>query len=441
MFSAPCHLLVGVSGGADSVALLHLLAHWPASGLALTAVHVHHGLRGETARRDMMFVESLCAEWGIPYVGLFADVPALAKASGMGMEEAGRCERYRLFEETRLQVGADFVLTAHTSSDQAETVLMHLIRGCGTDGLAGIPPARGYIRRPLLCCSREEVECYCAEQELLFVTDETNADLRYTRNRIRRQVLPLLRQMNPAVDEALCRLAMHSGEDSRYFSALAEEALEAAVLPGGTYRCDAFTQLPTSVRRRMIRRILTDLALPQISESHILAVERLLQQGVGETVLPLGTVLRAENGRLFLAGKEKPCFQSEFPVDVLPFTFLFEGNAYTLRLISVKDCTEWENVHNLFFKSSIDYDKIQGSLCVRCRHGGDMLHPAGRGVGKTLKKLMNEWRIPSSQREHFPLLCDERGVLLVPGYTCDERVRVTLDTKHFLVWTSDSVQG
>lgn len=440
LFSPPCHVVVGVSGGADSVALLHLLTRWPQSGITLTVVHVHHGLRGETAQRDMAFVEALCSAWGVTYIGVRADIPSLVQATGMSVEEAGRHERYRLFEEIRQQVGADYVLTAHTASDQAETVLMHLLRGCGTDGLSGIPATRGCIRRPLLCCSREDVEHYCAEHGLSYMTDETNTDLRYTRNRIRHEILPLLRQVNPAVDQALCRLATHSGEDSRYLSVLAQEALDLATLPDGAYRCDAFSRQPASVRRRMIRRILADLALPQISESHILAVERLLQQGRGETVLPLGTVLRAESGRLFLAGKEKPFSPSEFSVDVLPFTHLSEENTYTLRLISVKDYTEWENVHKLFFKSSIDYDKIQGGLCVRNRRSGDILHPAGRGVGKSLKKLMNEWGIPPSTRNSLPLLCDREGVVLVPGYTCDERVRVTPDTKHFLVWTNDSVQ-
>ena len=325
LFSAPCHLVGGVSGGADSVALLHLLAHWPTPGLTLTAVHVHHGLRGETARRDMTFVETLCAEWGIPYVGLFADVPALAKASGMGTEEAGRCERYRFFEETRLQMGADYVVTAHTASDQAETVLMHLIRGCGTDGLAGIPPVRGCIRRPLLCCSREEVERYCAEQGLVFMTDETNADPRYTRNRIRHQVLPLLRQINPATDEALCRLATHSGEDSHYLSSLARTAVAEAWLADGAYCVEAFTAQPVPVRRRMIRAVLTELSLPQVSEPHILAIEQLLKQGRGETVLPLETVLCVESGRLFPRGKKSVCFLPETTVKSLPFTLSIAG--------------------------------------------------------------------------------------------------------------------
>ena len=441
LFSAPCHLLVGVSGGADSVALLHLLANWRQPGLSLTAVHIHHGLRAETADRDMTFVESLCRRLGVAFVGQYADVMQVAAANAIGLEEAGRRERYRIFEELRQNIGADYVLTAHTASDQAETVLMHLLRGCGTDGLTGIPARRGSILRPLLTCTRAEVESYCAEQELEYVTDETNADLRYTRNRMRHQLLPSLRKENPAVDEALCRLAQHTGEDSRYLWSLAMEALNEAVHPEGGYRCGAFVNEPIPIRRRMIRGILNRLELPQVSESHVLAIERLLAQGTGETVLPLGMVLRAEAGRLFPVSSQTVYSTQPLLVDQLPFSGDFAEKSFALSVKDTEKFADWKNVHKMFFKSSVDYDRIQGGLCVRSRLSGDTLHPAGRGVGKTLKKLINEWEIPPSQRDGLPLLCDEQGVVLIPGYTCDERVRVTADTKHFLVWESTSVQG
>ena len=440
LFSTPCHVLLGVSGGADSVALLHLLTRWPREGIHITAMHIHHGLRGVSADRDAAFVEQLCADWGVPLVCVRADVASVAREAGIGLEEAGRRERYRLFEQTRCELGADFILTAHTASDRTETVLMHILRGCGTDGLCGIPAARGVVRRPLLCCTRGEVEDYCRRHTLPYMTDETNADIRYTRNRIRHQLLPLLRQLNPSADAALCRLSEHAAEDSRYLQEQAEAALDAAMLADHDYTAEAFVAQAKPIRRRMIYRVLAQFALPQISEAHIVAVEKLLLQGCGETVLPTGLTLRVEDGRLFSAVPSFPVSEA-VNIIAMPFTFSWLGESYRLQLFTPGNDEEWKKVHKMFFKSSIDYDRIQGSLCIRCRTAGDTMHPADRGVGKKLKKLMNEWRIPATQRDGFPLLCDEAGVLLVPGYGCDERVRVSEATKHFLVWQKASEQG
>ena len=433
LFSAPCHLIIGVSGGADSVTLLHLLHHWPEEGLRLTAVHVHHGLRGDTADRDAAFVSALCDAWGIPLVLQHANVAALAKEQGIGLEEAGRCARYRLFEEVRQSVQADCIVTAHTASDQVETVLMHLVRGCGSDGLCGIPAKRFRVCRPLLTCSREEIEDYCRENALQYMTDETNADVRFTRNRVRHELLPLMRQLNPAVDNAILRLSGHVAEDCLLLNALAESTLKEASLPEGGYRAAAFSCQEQPVRRRMIRAVLRDGALPQISEAHILAVEELLANGRGETVLPQGTVLCAEDGRLFWRD-EHPAILPSVPVSDLPFSLYAGQEKGELFLLDAGEFEKWKNVHKMFFKYSVDYDRIQNGLHIRCRREGDYLHPAGRGIGKSLKKLMNEWRIPASRRDCLPLLCDETGVLLVPGYACDERVKITEATKHFLVW-------
>ena len=155
-------VLVGLSGGADSMALLHALLHWPKIGLRVSAIHIHHGLRGKAADRDEAFVRDYCERWGVPLTVAHFDVAAVAREHHLSIEEAGRRVRYEAFESARQSMDADWVLTAHTASDQAETTLLHLIRGCGVDGLTGIPAARGHIRRPLLCCTRAEVEEYCA---------------------------------------------------------------------------------------------------------------------------------------------------------------------------------------------------------------------------------------------------------------------------------------
>ena len=214
LFSAPCQVVLGLSGGADSMALLHILTHWPVDDLLVHAVHIHHGLRGKEADRDEMFVRKYCAEHGISLSVIHGDVAALAQERRISIEEAGRIFRYEAFEQVRTQIGADYIVTAHTASDQSETVLMHIVRGCGVDGLCGIPAIRGCVRRPLLCCSRDEIEEYCQSHSIPYVTDETNADTKFVRNDVRLRILPALRELNPSIDKALLRYAYETFDDA-----------------------------------------------------------------------------------------------------------------------------------------------------------------------------------------------------------------------------------
>ena len=438
LFSAPCHLLVGVSGGADSMSLLHCLCHWPQEGLRLTAVHIHHGLRGDTADQDAEFVQKYCTDSGIDCVVRYVDVGGYAAAQRMSVEEAGRCLRYDVFENIRREIGADYILTAHTADDQAETVLMRILRGCGTDGLSGIPAVRGEIRRPLLCCTRAEVEQYCAAYGVPYRTDETNSDIRYTRNRIRCEVLPHLRQVNPAVDAALVRLSQHAAADADLLRSMAQEALHNAQQEDG-WSIAAFLIQPSPIRRRMISLLLRSMQLSTIEESYILAIERSLESNSGKTSLPGGITAVIGQGVLRLLPTSLLTEKTaDIVVDALPFSADFGGYAFTL---SAHTAEESENVHRLFLNAALDYDTIQGGLYVRCRREGDYMHPSGRRIGKSIKKLMNEWKIPEHVRDLFPLVCDDAGVVLVPGYACDERVKPTADTKHFLVWHNDAVKA
>lgn len=435
LFLAPCHVLLGLSGGADSMALLHVLTHWE-TPLTVSAIHIHHGLRGERADKDERFVCAYCAEHDIPLTVVRADVAAVAEQEGLTLEEAGRRVRYEQFEIARCASGADYVLTAHTADDQAETVLMHLIRGCGIDGLTGIPAARDRIRRPMLCCARAEVEEYCALQDIPFVVDETNADRQYTRNDIRHRVLPLLREINPAVNEALLRLSGLALEDAAYLNDVAQRALLSAKCEDG-YCADALAKHPTVIRRRAIRLMLRESLIPSFEEAYIVAADEAVAHRCGTVMLCDGYVFSVEQGVISVRKAGAQRIPEPIAVEEFPHSVRFGDFAVTLAKSDVTDV----NVHKLFLQYAIDCDKIEGKLCVRCRRTGDYMHPVGRGVGKSLKKLMNEWRIPAHIRDTYPLLCDEKGVVLVPGYTCGERVTVSEATKHYLVCEMSKVQG
>lgn len=428
LFSAPCHVLLGLSGGADSMALLHMLTHWPMSDLRVSAVHIHHGLRGEEADQDEAFVREYCAKNQTPLIVIHADVAAIAREQRLSLEEAGRRVRYEQFEAVCDAVGADYVLTAHTATDQVETMLMHMVRGCGVDGLAGIPALRGRIRRPLLCCQRHEIEQYCCENEIPFVTDSTNHDVQYTRNDVRHRILPLLREMNPSVDNAFLRLNKYADEESAYLNEVALTALKSAQCADG-YCAEAFVVQPAVIRRRMIRLLLRKNGVPTIEEVHILMSEKVVTNGNGSVDLTGPFVFSVQQGVVSVRGKSVVSVSKAVAIDVLPRTGVFNEWTYSIDISEDTDV----NVHNLFLNCAVDYDKIQGKLCLRCRESGDYFHAVGRSVGKSLKKWMNEWHIPAHKRDSYPLLCDDLGVILVPGYACDERVRVTEDTKHFLV--------
>lgn len=432
LFSAPCHVLLGLSGGADSMAMLHVLTHWPVEGLRVSAVHIHHGLRRE-ADHDEAVVRDYCAQLNVPLTVIHEDVAAMAAEQHLSLEEAGRRVRYEHFEAVRATMGADYVITAHTSSDQTETMLMHLIRGCGVDGLRGIPAVRDCIRRPMLCCNRREIEEYCALNAIPFVTDVSNYDTKFTRNDIRHRVLPLLREINPSVDEALLRLNGCAAEEADYLNELAQDALNEAGCTGG-YGVQAFMAQHKVVRHRMIRLLMRDHAVPTIEEVHILAAEKVILSGCGSVDLPGMCSFSVRQGVVAVAKAEVREQPTPVKLESLPCLVQFDRRAYAFNVCD-KDDT---NIHNLLADSVVDYDKIQGTLCLRGRQSGDYFHAAGRGVGKSLKKWMNEWHIPSHLRDFYPVLCDEIGVILIPGYGCDERVRVTDDTKHFLVCKTDA---
>ena len=436
LFSAPCHVLVGVSGGADSMSLLHILQNWPVGGLRITVVHINHGIRGAYAERDEHFVRGYCMEHNLPFVAISEDVPAMANEQGLSVEEAGRIVRYEVFEKVRVFVGADYILTAHTADDQAETVLMRMIRGSGVDGLSGIAKKRGAIRRPLLSCTRAEIEAYCERNGVCYVTDETNMYTRYFRNDVRLRVLPLLKEMNPSVVDALQRLSDCATMDADYLNELAKSALDSAY-NGQGYAADVLSAQPEAIRRRAIRLMLRRIPLSVVEESYISAVDSMLLSNRGSVCVAGGYLLAVEQGIVYVQKQGRLDVPDELMIDIIPGKVCFGAFECTLTVHSTDD----ENIHNLLVQSAIDYDKIVGKLCLRARRSGDYFHPCGRGVGKSIKKLMNEWRIPAHLRDVYPLLCDDEGVVWIPGYACDERVRITQNTNHYLVCKVEAVQG
>ena len=431
LFSENESVLLGLSGGADSTVLLHLLlAARDTLGLGeVRALHVNHGLRGDAAARDEAFCRDLCKQWNVPFAAETVDVPAAVAETGESVEQAARRLRYAaLFAHAN---GAA-VVTAHTASDNAETVLLHLTRGSGLRGLCGILPRQNDLVRPLLFATRAEVEAYAAANGLSFVTDETNADTAYSRNRVRADVMPALKAVNPQVETALLRLCDSLREDEECLRDQGQLLLECAEFEDapGTYDREVLKPAPPAILRRALLQMLPSTV--DVEKAHVEALCDLVCEG-GAVTLPGGVIVKTQGDAVFVAAKTEETEPFSFPVEIgVPFTIA--GETYVLRLFSAAEFENCRKVYSLLLHSYGDYAKINGVLTVRSRLDGDTYRPVGRGT-KTLKKLLNEAGLSAEERSELPLLCDENGIVAAFGFGFDERAKVTDQTENILVFT------
>jgi len=396
-------VVCAVSGGADSVAMLHCLMSLRGElSIAVSAAHYNHRLRGAESDRDEAFVRALCRDWDVPLTVGSGDVAARAAQTGESVEEAARAMRYAFFASL-----PGLVATAHTADDNLETVLLNLLRGTGLRGLCGIPPRRGAIIRPLLCLTRDEVAAYSRENGLRHVEDSTNGSGRYLRNRLRHQVLPLLQAENPSVSETVLRSCLLLRQDEEFLNSLARSALESAAVPGG-WSCGSLRKQPDAVRTRAVHLLLRQISAPKLSERHIAAVDRLILEGgpSARCILPGGfTAARRYDCLTLQKTAPPPAFA---PVPLGP-----DGTAdlpgLGLRIVcrQVASLEPFENTASRFAC------RAGACLCARPRLPGDTLRlPAG---SRTLKRIFIDRKIPAAERGLLPVIADEAGVLGVYG--------------------------
>lgn len=422
-------VLVALSGGADSMALLYALSQLKAEySLTLCAAHFNHKIRGEEAERDENFVRDVCKGLGVALFVGSADIPSLAKQQGIGEEECGRRERYLFFE--RVAPNAK-IATAHTLSDCEETFLHNLSRGSTLHGLGSIPPVRGNIIRPLIDCSRSEIEEYCAENGIDYVTDSTNLTDEYTRNRIRHRMVPELKKLNPAFDSAFLRCVNSLREDDALLTQLSEKLLCDARAENGFSQA-VLGAAPKPLLGRAVAEIITELAGSKPEMRHIDAVTEIIMHG-GDTQVIGGVSLRVSGGRLTRVAERVEDWQCEM---LTGDNFLPCGN------INVAFCEDFDEiniqkVNNSPLANVIDCGRINGKLIFSNLHPGDLFRPAGRGVTKQLRRIFSEMHIPPELRNGVAVLRDDNGVVWVDGVGCAERVRFTEKTKRALIIMSD----
>ena len=400
-------VLCALSGGVDSVVLLHLLLQ---CGVRVEAAHVEHGIRGESSRRDCRFVQELCGKWGVPLHVIHLDVPAQAAKEGRGIEETARAMRYDFLWKTREARRLETLATAHHLNDQAETVLMHLIRGASPVGLSGMRERDGALIRPLLPFSRAQIEQYAQENHLPHVEDETNADIAYTRNYIRHELIPCMEKLNPRAVEAVGRAAELARRQSDF---VRQEALR--VLCSRMYGAALadVSDLHPGLRSEVIAQYLRAQGTPEFSAADIVRIESLLAGGVGRRV-SLGKELfeRDTNGvrRVIMepAGSGRWALHSgenETPL-----------GRFTLRTGKVP-----KNLNLGKYAQVFDADKIRAPLFVRTRRDGDRLALLGGGKRK-LSDILIDKKVPRALRDSVPLIVMGEEILwavgAAPGKTC-----------------------
>ena len=409
-------VLCAVSGGADSICLLHLLHSLSAEGgFQVAAAHYHHGMRGEAADADAAFVESFCKERDIPCVVEKGDVYGEAARRNLGVEETGRELRYQFLRRTAAELGCDRIATAHNADDNLETLLLHLTRGAGLHGLAGIPPRRGDIVRPLLTTPRADIEAYLEEHGLTHVEDCTNADPRYARNRLRRQVIPVLRQLNPRLTERSVETLGYLRADNDYLNAQAAQACAHARWAEDDLVIEAryIAELPAAIAPRAARRLLemTGDGNTDCSAAHLKAIVDLARGEDPSAVvfLPNGRLAQRVYRELLLTVQGENVPFTPCPLDPDGETAP-AGTPWRCVCRAVICPPAGAGRPDAWYLSR----QTQGPLVLRPRQTGDELALPGRDT-KTLKKWMIDEKIPRRDRDSIPVLADERGVLAAAG--------------------------
>ena len=378
-------VICAVSGGADSVALLfgfYLLKE--KLGISLEAAHFNHHLRGTESQRDEAFVRTFCDRYDIPlHIG-----GGEIKAGKKGLEAAARDARYAFLRSLPGKIA-----TAHTADDNAETVLLHLIRGTGLKGLGGITPVSGTVIRPMLSVTRQEVEGFLSEWCLHHIEDSSNGTDAFLRNRIRHNVMPLLRQENPRIGENLSAMALRLRLDEETLSRQAEFE----TLP----RVEELKSMDSAVRSRMLERFLKESGVREPEQSHIAAVEALLlsRKPSARVSLPGGVTIARNYDRL-----EKITLQEQPDAAVLPCPGEAEFGAYRVVCRPAEEIINTPEVITVY---------PQGNLTLRGRRSGDAIR--GSGGTKSLKKLFIDRKIPAAERNSLPIVCDAEGILGVCG--------------------------
>ncbi|MBQ8254739.1 MAG: tRNA lysidine(34) synthetase TilS [Clostridia bacterium] len=399
-------VLVGFSGGADSSLLLSLLSQ--TDGITVAAAHLNHGIRGEEALRDEYFCRRFCDENNIALYVKRVDVPKLAADGGLGIEEAARNARYEFFNDVCAEHGYDVIATAHNADDNLETVLFHLVRGTGLDGLCGIPPVRDNIIRPIIQYSKEEIFDGCREYGIPFVTDSTNNDTTYSRNYIRREIIPKLKELNPSLCESVTGSVELLKRDACYLNEIAREHS----LSEGRQTLSA---LPDPILSRVLLYNMKENDIT-VERSRINEMMMAIRSRSAHISISLcGATFVCDRDLVYFINESKSngfCFPLKMGLNVINENTAI--GVYPSDISSEKDIINDKNIYKLSIQAKISSAKINNNTVIRSRKNGDVYRQGG--MTRKVKKLIQSLKLPKAETDILPFIESDGEIIYVPYF-------------------------
>lgn len=445
MLSAGDHVLVGLSGGPDSVCLLtvlHMLR--PELDIGLSAVYIDHGLRPEEIPIEKDFCSEFCNSLDVPFIVKSIDVITHVKEKTANKQEAARELRYKAFEDAAMEISANRIALGHNADDQAETVIMRLFRGAGASGLSGIPPVRRHFIRPLIEIERNEIEDFLAQNQpdslhklsRSFVTDSSNLKDEYLRNKIRHLIIPAIKDLNRDVIKTISRTADILRDEERYFDLIVTKSLMKLITRKSAKTIELFSgpleATDTVILRRILRRALDATSgLRGISFVHIEDMIHLIKSGNS------GDRVHIPGGVRAIKGYATIIITSELPGKLGTYELNAEGDvilteASIIVRSSVSDAASDQTYGDGKRSAVIDADKVDLPLAIRPRIAGDFFYPLGFGKKKKLQDYFVDGKIPRDERDIVPLVINNGEIVWVVGHRIDERYKVDKSTKRVI---------
>jgi tRNA(Ile)-lysidine synthase len=435
MFKGGETVLVGLSGGPDSVALLSILGGLRGKyGLTVNAVYVDHNLRPEETPEEIEFCKDFCRKQGVNFLVKSVDVLSRVKALGLNKQEAARELRYGAFEEAAIEVGADRIALAHNADDQIETICMRLLRGAGPGGLSGMPVKRGKVVRPLIEVGRADIEDFLFSAGITFVVDSSNLRMEYFRNRIRRLLVPVMKGLNPSLLTTMTHTSSILQEEERYFGLVVTKALMKMISRKTNRRIELFLSpmqgMDTVILRRVLRRAIEETdSLRGISFAHVEDIIGLVRKGESGDRLYLPRGIRVVKGyALLVITSEKAGKIDEYELRP-PSEIAVTGTGTVIRAY-LEDFKG--DVGDGRSSVLLDAAGMKFPLKIRPRAAGDFFFPMGFGRRKKLQDFFVDAKVPRDDRDMVPIVVSGDDIVWVAGYRADDRFRVQSNTEKFL---------
>ncbi len=439
LINADDHVLVAVSGGIDSVVLLHLFIHYAETNpLRLEVIHINHQLRGSQADEDQQFVARLSNQYHLSFLSRKINVPKFIEKKGLSQEEGARFLRYRFFKWALKRTGADWIALGHHADDQVETIIDHFLRGSGVKGLTGMQIRRDKFIRPLLFATRKEIETYAKAHSLHYQVDSTNEMTKYRRNRIRLELIPYLQQhFNPAISDVVLRTAQVMDEVETYMQEQAGKALETCLVNLKKHKIvldiNTFLNYFIAIQKYILYQVLDRIELPR---------SILTSAGMDRAMQLIGT--RVSGKRMLLTADwqlsiDHECLVIQKIQNLKPELSIELDRIYEIRdgefefqatLIDRKQLPQQFSIDRKI--EYIDYDRIEGPLVIRNFQVGDRFHPLNLKGTKKLSDFFTDQKIPLHQRKEIPILVCDAGIIWIINRQIDDRFKITESTRQIL---------